>query len=225
MSKTVLVVAAHPDDEVLGCGGTIARHVDNGDKVRVVFMSDGVSSRVNTKNDEKDKRRECAEKASKILGAHHPIFLNFPDNQMDTVPLLEVIQSLEKIINNIKPEIIYTHYSSDLNIDHQITNKAVMTACRPLPNFCVKEIYSFEVLSSTEWSNQYNTSFNPNYFIDITSTESKKVKAIMMYNQEMREYPHSRSVKAIQALISIRGASVGVTSAESFIVNRIIWKY
>jgi N-acetylglucosamine malate deacetylase 1 len=222
MSKTILVVAAHPDDEVLGCGGTIARHVANGDKVHIIFMSDGVSSRKNVKNNEVSDRRENANNASKILGAQKPVFLNFPDNRMDSVSLLDIIQPLEDVIKEICPEVVYTHYAEDLNIDHQITNRAVMTVCRPMPNFFVKEIYCFEVLSSTEWSNSYLSAFNPNYFVDITLFKSKKNKSIGAYTQEIRRYPHSRSIESVQALMSLRGSSVGVDCAEGFIVSRII---
>ncbi len=221
--KNVLVVAAHPDDEVLGCGGTIARHIENGDKVSVVFMSDGVNSRANVKDNEEDERRECAKKASEILGAQPPRFLNFPDNRMDSVALLDIVQSLEAVIEEIYPEVIYTHHIGDLNIDHQVTSQAVMTACRPLPNSCIREIYSFEVLSSTEWSNSYDSTFRPNYFVDIESVKQKKLSALQAYQKEMRGYPHSRSIESVQALMSIRGSSVGLLAAEGFVLNRLLW--
>ena len=152
MNKKILVVAAHPDDEVLGCGGTMARHAKNGDKVHIVFMSDGVNSRENVKYNEENERREYAKKASEILGAQTPKFFDFPDNMMDTVPLLEIVKELEVYIQELQPNIVYTHYKGDLNIDHQITYQAVMTACRPTPRSSITQIYLFEILSSTEWS-------------------------------------------------------------------------
>jgi LmbE family N-acetylglucosaminyl deacetylase len=219
--KTILIIAAHPDDEVLGCGGTIIRHVDSGDEVNVLFMSDGVTSR--NKNELQHKNRNnSALVACSILGTQEPIFLNFPDNKMDSLALLDVVQTVEKIINELKPETIYTHHSGDLNIDHRITHQAVMTACRPQPNFSVKEIYSFEVLSSTEWQTQDTSPFLPNYFIDITSFIENKRRALNAYVSEMYSEPHSRSIENILRLNAVRGNSVGLDYAEAFMVLRKI---
>jgi|LWDU01.1.fsa_nt_gi N-acetylglucosamine malate deacetylase 1 len=221
MSKQILVVAAHPDDEVLGCAGTIARHVSDGDKVYVVFMSDGVTSRTGVESNEVEVRKQAAKDASNILGiVQPPRFLGFPDNRMDTVALLDIVQTLEQVINEIEPEVVYTHHSGDLNIDHKITHQAVMTACRPQPGFCVKEIYSFEVLSSTEWST--NNPFIPNYFVDISDILELKISAIKAYNSELRLFPHARSIESIEALVKYRGASVGVHAAEAFRLERKI---
>ena len=223
MNKIILVVAAHPDDEVLGCGGTMARHVNYGDKVHVVFMSDGVSSRVSAKDNEENERRKCANKASEILGAQPPIFLNFPDNRMDEVALLDIVQSLEGVIYKIKPDVVYTHHLGDLNIDHQITHKAVITACRPQPEFSVKEIYAFEVLSSTGWnSSTIENVFIPNTFVDITRVWKKKTDALHCYNNELRDFPHARSYKGVETLAIYRGVSIGVEYAEAFNLERKI---
>jgi len=221
MSKQILVVVAHPDDEVLGCAGTIARHVSDGDKVYVVFMSDGVTSRTGVESNEVEVRKQAAKDASNILGmVQSPRFLGFPDNRMDTVALLDIVQTLEQVINEIEPEVVYTHHSGDLNIDHKITHQAVMTACRPQPGFCVREIYSFEVLSSTEWST--NNPFIPNYFVDISDILELKISAIKAYNSELRLFPHARSIESIEALVKYRGASVGVHAAEAFRLERKI---
>ena len=221
MSKQILVVVAHPDDEVLGCAGTIARHVSDGDKVYVVFMSDGVTSRTGVESNEVEVRKQAAKDASNILGiVQPPRFLGFPDNRMDTVALLDIVQTLEQVINEIEPEVVYTHHSGDLNIDHKITHQAVMTACRPQPGFCVREIYSFEVLSSTEWST--NNPFIPNYFVDISDILELKISAIKAYNSELRLFPHARSIESIEALVKYRGASVGVHAAEAFRLERKI---
>ena len=218
----ILIIAAHPDDEVLGCGGTIARHTAQRDNVSVLFLSDGVSSREN-RNQSIEERNKSAFEACKILGADAPIFLNFPDNKMDTIPLLEIARALEKIINKIKPEVIYTHHAGDLNIDHRITHNAVMTACRPQPNFFVKKILSFETLSATEWnSNGFGRQFTPNYFVNITKSFNIKIKALKSYDAEMRPYPHSRSYEAVEALAKYRGASVGFNFAEAFYAERIL---
>ena len=221
MSKQILVVVAHPDDEVLGCAGTIARHVSDGDKVYVVFMSDGVTSRTGVESNEVEVRKQAAKDASNILGIVQSLrFLGFPDNRMDTVALLDIVQTLEQVINEIEPEVVYTHHSGDLNIDHKITHQAVMTACRPQPGFCVREIYSFEVLSSTEWST--NNPFIPNYFVDISDILELKISAIKAYNSELRLFPHARSIESIEALVKYRGASVGVHAAEAFRLERKI---
>jgi LmbE family N-acetylglucosaminyl deacetylase len=206
---------------VLGCGGTINRHVDSGDTVNVIFMSDGVTSR-NINCLEQDSRNQSAFEACSILGTQEPKFLDYPDNKMDSLALLDIVQAVERIINNLKPDIIYTHHSGDLNIDHRITHQAVMTACRPQPNFSVKEIYSFEVLSSTEWQTQDKLPFLPNYFIDIAPFIENKRKALHVYSSEMHSEPHSRSIENVLRLNALRGNSVGLDYAEAFMVLRKI---
>ena len=218
MNKKILVVAAHPDDEVLGCGGTMARHAQNGDKVYIVFMSDGVNSRENVKYNEENERRECAKKASEILGAQTPKFFDFPDNMMDTVPLLEIVKELEAYIQEYQPNIIYTHYKGDLNIDHQITYQAVMTACRPTPLSSITQIYSFEILSSTEWS--IASTFSPTHFVDISDEFELKIKALKMYKEEIKDFPNSRSIESLTALSVFRGGSMGLNFAEAFSIER-----
>ncbi len=224
MNKTILVVAAHPDDEVLGCSGTMARHASEGDEVYVVFMSDGVSSRTSIESNEVEARKQAAKDASNILGVvQSPRFLGFPDNRMDTVALLDIVQTLEQVINEIEPKVVYTHHSDDLNIDHKITHQAVMTACRPQTGFVVQAIYCFEVLSSTEWgSPSNNKQFNPNHFVDISNTFECKVEALSEYSMEMREYPHSRSIKSVEALAIHRGTSMGMKYAEAFVTERTL---
>ncbi len=219
---SVLVVAAHPDDEVLGCGGTIARHTDSGEIVHILFLADGVGAR-NEKDYEQKKldRIKSARKAAKMLGAMPPRFLNYPDNQLDSVPLLEIVQNIEKVMNVIRPSIVYTHSSSDLNIDHRITHQAVMTACRPLPEASVKEIYSFETPSSTEWSAEEEM-FRPVRFVDINPYTTQKNNALECYHDEMRHFPHPRSLDGIEALSRLRGVTSGLPAAESFQVLRQI---
>ncbi len=220
--KTVLIIAAHPDDEALGCGGTIAKHVSIGNKVHSVFMADGVRSRPNQVVKDLEIRKDSSKSAQSILGITSTHFLDFPDNKMDSVPLLNIIQKLEPIINKLKPSIIFTHHHGDLNIDHQLTHTAVITACRPIPKSSVTEIYGFETLSSTEWSNPLKSSFNPTFFVDITEQISKKLSAVRSYEDEMRAPPHSRSIKHVEVLAQHRGNSVGVDMAEAFEVYRLI---
>ena len=145
MSKSVLVVAAHTDDEALGCGGTIAKHVAQGDAVYAVFLADGVTSRSNASEQELDERNSAAKQAHKTLGIKQSFMLGFPDNRMDVLPLLDIVQELERVVLELRPEVVYTHHLGDLNVDHRVTHNATLTACRPLPGSSVREIYSFEV--------------------------------------------------------------------------------
>lgn len=222
MKKKILVVAAHPDDEILGCGGTIARHKQVGDHVTVLIMSDGVNSRdEKLQNQSVDERKKSAIEANNLLQVDKLILLSFPDNQMDTVPLLEIIKSIENVLFKFCPDIVYTHSIGDLNIDHQIVHNAVITACRPLPKQSVSQLLFFEVMSSTEWGNSFNA-FNPNWFSDISDTLGIKLKALSMYEKEMNEFPHPRSIDAVESLAKWRGASSGVLAAEAFELGRIV---
>ena len=219
MNKTILVIAAHSDDEALGCSGVIARHVTEGDNVHLLFMTDGVASRSGRRDDE--KRLTSAQDAAQILEVSSFTNLNFPDNRMDSIPLLDIVKEVENKITELQPEIIYTHHIGDLNIDHQITHKAVITACRPQPDFCVKEIYAFEVLSSTEWNTPGVAVFSPNVFIDITDYIDIKKQVLEVYSEEMHQPPHSRSIDNALRLNALRGNSVGVDYAEAFELIRM----
>ena len=220
--KTVLIIAAHPDDEVLGCGGVIAKHVSQGDEVHTVFMSDGVKSRSQFLEENLSQRMDASKLAQSLLGIASSQHLGFQDNRMDSIALLDIIQKLEPVIDKLKPSVVYTHHYGDLNIDHQLTHSAVITACRPVPNFSVNEIYGFEVLSSTEWSNSQQSIFKPTFYADITNYISKKISAARAYEEEMRDPPHSRSIKHIEILAQHRGFSIGVDMAEAFEVYRIV---
>jgi N-acetylglucosamine malate deacetylase 1 len=220
MSRIVLIVAAHTDDEVLGCGGTIARHVDEGHTVHTLFMTDGVGARGQSDKRAVRERRNVAEEARSILAISSATYRDWPDNRMDTVALLDVVQSIEVVISELQPQVIYTHHPGDLNIDHRITHQAVMTACRPIPNTTVREIYGFEVLSSTEWATPQRDPFLPNAYVNISAFLETKLEALRAYNTEMREHPHSRSIKHIECLARHRGYSVGVPAAEAFMLIR-----
>lgn len=221
MNETVLVVAAHSDDEALGCAGTIAKHISSGDTAHVVFMTNGIGAR-RLMEEEVVARQAAAQKVCNILSVASMQNLNFPDNKMDSVPLLDITQALEKIISEIQPKIVYTHHVGDLNVDHQVTHKAVMTACRPQPGFSVKEIYSFEVLSSTEWQTPGLQSFTPNMFVDISRHIESKRKILEVYSEEMRKPPHSRSIENAIRQSALRGSAVGVEYAEAFVTLREI---
>ncbi|HPF47786.1 MAG TPA: PIG-L family deacetylase [Emcibacteraceae bacterium] len=219
--KNILVVAAHPDDEALGAAGTLARHAAAGDAVHIAFLADGEGARGDKEGLE--KRRKAARAAAKVIGAQNVSFYDFPDNRMDSIALLDVAQCIEEIIDQVNPQIIYTHHGGDLNIDHQITHRAVLTACRPMPGSQVEAVYGFEVLSSTEWASpDQDAAFRPSHHVDIASYWEQKKKSLECYADEMRDFPHVRSYKAVEALATIRGAQVGLTMAESFTVIRQI---
>ena len=231
VNKRVLVVAAHPDDEVLGCGGTIARHINESDSVHVVILAEGITSRSQTnaeeaKQKELSKLAQAAQQANEILGVTSLTLHNFPDNRMDSVDRLDVIKMVEGVVEKIQPEIVYTHHAGDINIDHRRIHEAVITACRPQPGHCVKTLLFFEVASSTECQPPGAAPpFHANWFVDISSTFNKKLEALVAYASEMRDWPHARSVKALEHLARWRGSCVGVEAAEAFILGRrVVYK-
>jgi len=221
----VLTIAAHPDDEVLGAGGTMLKHAMNGDEVHVLIMATGITSRLSDKNISKkdilniEKLKSHSKKASSLLNVKKLTHNSLPDNEMDSIPLLEVVKIIEEKIEKFKPEKIYTHHYGDLNIDHRITYNAVLTACRPIKT-SVKEIVCFEIPSSTEWN--YPQKFNPNYFVNITKQLNKKIKAMEEYKGEIRKFPHPRSSKYLRVLAEKWGAVSGNNAAEAFEIIRKI---
>ena len=221
----ILIISAHPDDEVLGCGATVARLNKEGHTIYTLILGEGVTSRDDLRDIKKREKNILelkgeAKKANAILGVKEVFFHNFPDNRFDTVPFLDIVKVIEKIKNNIKPDIIFTHYEKDLNIDHQITYRAVITATRPLEEETVKEIYSFEIPSSTEWS--YPLSFSPNTFYDISETIDIKLKALEEYKTELKKYPHPRSLEGVKLNAKYWGMKVGLEYAEAYKTVRII---
>jgi len=216
----ILVVAAHPDDEVVGVGGTILKHIGVGDRVSILLLGDGVTSRGASVTDIK-KRRDQAKQAARVLGVEKVIVEALPDNKFDSVPLLDIVKKVEKVIYIIKPNIVYTHFGDDLNIDHRLTFQAVLTVCRPQPKFFVKKILAFETLSSTEWQvKKKNKLFCPSEYNDIGKFINKKIKAMEIYSDELKKYPHPRSKEGIRILAQYRGLEVGYKYAEAFQVIR-----
>ena len=223
--KKLLVVVAHPDDEALGCGGTIARFTREGCRVSTLILGEGITSRDEKRNRKKRQKeieelKKQAKEANEILETKRVFFFKFPDNRFDTVPMLDIVKVIEKVKKEVKPDIIFTHYEKDLNIDHQITYKAVITAIRPIKGEPVKEIYSFEIPSSTEWSSPL--SFSPDVFFDISKTIDIKLKAVKKYKSELREYPHPRSLEAVELMAKLWGMKVGLNYAEAFMLIRKI---
>ncbi|EAH6869417.1 PIG-L family deacetylase [Campylobacter sp. RKI_CA19_01128] len=219
-NNKILIIAAHPDDEVLGCFGTIAKYIQQGYEAYTLILGEGKTSRdINSKNEQEILEDELF-KANNLLGIKKVFRKFFPDNAFDKIPLLEIVKSIEEVKNEIKPNIIFTHYEKDLNIDHQITYKATITATRSLQEESVKEIYSFEILSSTEWN--YPLSFQPDVFFDISATLDLKLKAMSFYQSELRNYPHPRSLEGIKINAQYQGMRVGLQYAEVFKSVKVI---
>lgn len=227
MADRILAVVAHPDDETLGCGGTLARHIKSGDAVSVFVLADGVGSRmgprqggINTSGlaEAIKQRHGMFRRATEILGTNDVWLYQFTDNAMDAVPLIQVVQHIERHIKRFQPTIVYTHWRGDLNVDHRAVHDAVNVACRPQPGCSVRRVLYFEVPCSTAWGEP----FNPNYFVDITSTLDIKMQALECYAEELRPAPHPRSTVGVNALAMMRGFKVGLNAAEGFIVGRMV---
>jgi len=214
--KVVLVVAAHPDDELLGVGGTLIKHKESGDIIYCLILGEGVMSRTGSDTGEVSKLQSESQKVGKIIGFKEIYFSNFPDNSFDTVSLLSVAREIEKYLEIIKPSVVYTHFENDLNIDHRVAFQAVLTASRPCNENCPSEIYTFETLSSTEWQSKNGQVFNPNKYVNIEDTIEQKIKAMKEYKGEIRNYPHPRSPEGIKILASFRGLESGLRFAEAF---------
>jgi LmbE family N-acetylglucosaminyl deacetylase len=220
MHSSVLVLAAHPDDEVLGCGGTMARLATGGTLVHVAFLADGVTAR-EAAPDDLALRRAAARKACEILGATSVCFGNLPDNRLDSTALLDIVRPIEELIAQYRPDTVFTHHAGDLNVDHRRVHEAAVTACRPQHGHPVKTLLSFEVPSSTEWQPPGSGHpFVPNWFIDISASLDRKLAALDAYAGELRDWPHPRSRRGVENLARWRGATVGVEAAEAFILGR-----
>lgn len=218
--RNVLIVAAHPDDELLGVGGTVRRLANEGICIRAVILAEGLTSRreqrADTAQSELEELQKDARAAAKEVGYTSIDFCGFPDNRMDEVDLLDIIKVVNRFVEKYQPDTIFTHHHGDLNIDHQRTCEAVLTACRPVGDYCVERIYAFETPSSTEWNYRYNAPFCPNVFFDVTDTLEAKIRGMACYRTESARYPHPRSPEALRALGQYRGTNVGVPMAEAF---------
>lgn len=222
-----LVVAAHPDDEVLGCGGTIARLAREGHEVYIAVLGEGITARYAKRTQarkellEELRARSC--EVAKYLLAEDVFLFSFPDNRFDTVPLLDIVKVIENLIEKLQPAAVYTHHGGDLNIDHQIVHRAVLTATRPAKDCTVRDIYAFEVPSSTEWAfQQLEPVFRADVFVDIAETLDIKVNAMQLYESEARAYPHPRSPEALRAITRRWGSVCGLEAAEAFQLVRSI---
>ncbi len=217
----VLVIACHPDDEVLGVGGTIYSLADNGARIFYLILTKGMEE-VHGKQKVIDLRKE-AEGVHKILPSNGTTFYDFPSLNLDTVPRREINWSIEKTVAQVKPEIVFTHYWDDINSDHRIVSQSTMTALRPYSAPMVKKIYCYEVMSATEWSIASPTkAFVPVCYIDITHYLDKKLEALAMYKSQSKAYPHPRSLRSVENHARQRGNTVGLDAAECFWPARLI---
>jgi len=221
----ILVIAAHPDDEVLGCGATVCRLSANGAHVRIVILGEGMTSRF---TDSPEAHTEALRalhtktaEAAQALGLTPPMLYGLPDNRFDSLPLLEIVKVVESEVENFAPDTVFTHFRGDLNIDHTVTFRAVLTALRPMPQCPVRRLFSFEVPSATEWAfGSVAGPYEPDTFFDVSETLGAKVKAMQTYESEVRPFPHPRSPESLLAMARMRGASSGLIAAEAF---KTIW--
>ena len=214
MSKKVLVIAAHPDDELLGCGGAVALHTKNGDEVTSIIVCEGDSLRY---DDISSQHQSQIFQAAEVLGVKDVRSLKFPDQKLETVILTDLIQPILDIIREVKPQIVYCQYGGDVNRDHKILFEAILVATRPTEEF-IETVYAFDTVSSTEWG--YPRNFVPDTWIDITSTLEIKLEAMSKYETELRDYPHPRSLKALEYKAYAAGNECLMEAAECFMTIR-----
>lgn len=224
---STLVIAAHPDDEVLGCGGTAARLADEGEEVFFAILGEGITSRFQQREQADPTQIQALQDRSRVaaelLGAKDLFTFDLPDNRFDSRPLIEVVKIIEVLVSQLKPHSVYTQHGGDLNIDHVVAYRATLTATRPMAGVSVRRVYSYQVASSTEWAfQQFSPVFRPQRFVDISGTLVRKIQAMETYESEARPFPHPRSPEALQAAATNCGAQVGLAAAEAFCVVRDI---
>ena len=213
----ILVIAPHPDDEVLGCGGTIARLSNEGYEIHVLIVTSPYIP--DWPEEFIERRKKEIANAHRVLGVNKTHLLNYPTVKLDTIPKKELTERISQIVLSIKPDIVFIPYENDLHHDHRIVHEVSLVALRPIKHV-VSDILSYEVLSETEWG--FST-FKPNVYYDITKTFEKKIEAMRCYESELKDFPHPRSIEAIEALAKKRGSEVGIKYAEAFyLIRRII---
>jgi len=218
----ILIIAPHPDDEVLGCGGTIAKYAGKGCEVYLCIVTKGYTPDW-TKEFLKNRPKEI-ERSNIILGIKKTYFLDYPTVKLDTIPQKELNDSIAQVVNEVQPEVIYIPHRGDVNKDHRLVFDAAIVAVRPQPGSPIKKVLCYETLSETEWGAPFvENVFIPNVYVDISETLEIKLKAMSEYKSELKKFPHPRSLEAISALAEARGVSAGVKAAEAFILVREIW--
>ena len=217
----VLVFAGHPDDEVLGAGATLAGHASRGDAVHAVVMADGATSRYEESMEE--ALRKAGQRAAEEIGFASIRFEGHADQRLDTVPLIELTQGIEAILEELDPEVVYTHFPGDVNLDHGVVARAVWTACRPYRFPRIRRLAAFETPSSTEWAWPLPDGvFRPSLFVDVSATLEAKLAAMECYSAELRDYPHPRSLRALRQRAEFWGSVVGRAAVEPFLILREI---
>ncbi|HET6624790.1 MAG TPA: PIG-L deacetylase family protein [Nocardioidaceae bacterium] len=217
----ILTVAAHPDDETLGAGGTMAWHAARGDTVWALVLTDGVTSR----HDRVELQAECARRACDTLGVERLTLVGLPDQRLDTHSLLDVIKPIEQAIDELRPDVVLTHFAGDVNDDHRLVARATMVATRPVGGSSVRRVCAFQIPSSTDWAPPIPGSvFTPNLYVDISETLETKLTAMKAYadtfHSEVRPYPHPRSMEALTAYAQYHGVASGLLAAEPFMLLR-----
>jgi LmbE family N-acetylglucosaminyl deacetylase len=224
--EKILIFAAHPDDDILGCGGLIAKRLESGAEIKVVFFGEGTSCRYNDPSDhqvdlEKQKRNAAGIEALNSLGVNDYTFHNLPCGRLDQVPQIEINKLMESEIREFLPSTIFTHSANDTNADHRVINSCTRVATRPLPKITVKKVFSYEVLSSTEWN--FDRLFRPTYFVSLDQKHmTAKLNAMSFYQSEVYDFPHPRSIQGIEILARYRGMQAGYQFAEAFSVVRML---
>ena len=220
--RTVAAIMAHPDDEVLGCGGSLTRLSRSGASVHIFILATGLTSRGPADEMALRALKEQARAATIRLGAETIDFADFPDNEMDSLSLLEIVKQVESFVTKIKPDLIFTHHSGDINIDHDLTQRAVMTATRALPKSKPVEVLACEVLSSTEFG-PADKRLQPHLYVRLTEEDvNATLEALTCYSGEIHDWPHPRSAQALEHQFRLRGAECGADAAEVFEVLRMV---
>ncbi|HEX8252180.1 MAG TPA: PIG-L family deacetylase [Thermoanaerobaculia bacterium] len=219
----ILAVVAHPDDEILGCGATLLRLKNEGHRIFTVVLCSNAAARVDRPD---DLSRWAAESAA-MIGIEDSLLCDFPNIQFNAVPHLDMVKKIEEAIDRFRPDWIFTHHPSDLNVDHRVCYEATMAACllpqrltRDIPVTMIKRIYLFEVMSSTDWAPSSGPAFQPNAWINVAATFQRKLDALEHFRGAMKPFPHSRSLENVRHLAHVRGAQVGIELAEAFVVVR-----
>ena len=217
----VLVFAPHPDDELLGCGGTIAKHINNGDSVFACIVTTGCEPLFNQES--VDKTRNETKKAHAFLGIKETIYLNYPAANIESCPRYELNKSIRQVVMSVKPTIIYMPHYGDMQKDHELVADAIMVSIRPRGDISVKKVYSYETLSETEWNYPYvHKAFVPQHFVDISSFLETKINALSFYKSQLVASPAARSLQNVECLAKLRGSTIAVQAAEAFMVIREI---
>jgi LmbE family N-acetylglucosaminyl deacetylase len=224
--KKVLLICAHPDDDILGCGGLMAKYAEKGTDFRVVFIAEGSSCRYPKGEIQTDEvqaviqqRNEAGRTALNVLGVDDVVFHNLPCGRLDQVPIIEINKIIESEIRSFKPDTLFTHSENDANNDHGIVHKSTIMATRPNAINFVEKVYSYEILSSSEW--KFTNNFKPNYFEELTEEQVElKWQALKQYETEIKEFPFPRSSEGIYTLAKFRGMQAGIAYAEAFSLIR-----